>query len=75
VRPSLRPILLIDALRGRRRRVLDLDPAIVTARPIRRAQALRDNALAAKRTGLFVDDGAVDFEMAVERDAWSRTAQ
>jgi hypothetical protein len=41
-----------------------------TARP----KALRHHALAAERAGLFGDDRAVDFEVAVEGNAWSRAA-
>ena len=37
--------------------------------------ALRHYAFAAERAGLLVDDRAVGFEMAVERNAWLRAAQ
>jgi hypothetical protein len=56
-------------------RVLDLDPTIAAAWPVRRSKALRHNALAAERAGQFVDDCAVDFEMAVECDAGLSAAQ
>jgi len=73
-RPS-RPILFGLTRHHWRRRVLDLDPTIAAAWPVRRSKALRHNALAAERAGQFVDDCAVDFEMAVECDAGLSAAQ
>ena len=73
-RPS-RPILFGLARHGRRGWVFNLDPTIAAAWPIRRPKPLRHYAFAAERAGLFVDDRAVDFEMPIERNAWSRSAQ
>jgi hypothetical protein len=67
-RPS-RPILFGFARHGRRRWIFHLEPAIGAAWSVRRPKALRHDALAAERAGLFVDDDAVDLEMAIERDA------
>jgi hypothetical protein len=64
-----RPILFRLPRHGRRRRILDLDPAIVATWSIRRPKPLRNFALAAKRPGLFVDDRAIDLAMAVECDS------
>jgi hypothetical protein len=64
-----RPILFGFARHGRRRWIFHLEPAIGAAWSVRRPKALRHDALAAERAGLFVDDDAVDLEMAIERDA------
>src|SRR5215813_3032694 len=53
------PILLRFALHRRRRRVLELEPVPCAAADIRRAQALRHDALAAEAAGVAVDDVAV----------------
>ena len=41
---------------GRRHRVLDLEPMVDAAGPIVRAEALRDDPLAAERAGVLEDD-------------------
>jgi hypothetical protein len=56
-------------------RVLDLDPVMRSARPIRRTKALGYDALTAKRASMLVDDRAVVGVMLIEADAGMRTAE
>ena len=51
------PHLLLGLARDRRRRrVLDLQPAVDAAGAVGRAEALRQDTIAAERAGVFVDD-------------------
>jgi hypothetical protein len=63
------PIFFRFALQGRRLRILDLEPVIHSAGTVRRAEALRHDALAAEIADVLVDDGAVANVMLVESDA------
>jgi hypothetical protein len=69
------PLLFGFAPYRGRRRVLDLQPAISAARAIRRAEALRHDALAAEHAGVLVDDRAVGIVMLIVGDACMRVAQ
>jgi hypothetical protein len=63
------PLLLGLARDRRRRRVLDLQPTVCAPGTVRRAQALRYDALTAKRAGVPVDDRALGLVMGIEPDA------
>jgi hypothetical protein len=56
-------------------RVFDFYPIIGPARAIGRAEALRHDALAAKRASLAIDDCAIRSEVLVEHDARMFAAQ
>ena len=63
------PLLLGLARDRGRRRVLDLHPTVGASRAVRRAEALRHDALAAERASLAVNDRSIRDEVRVERDA------
>jgi hypothetical protein len=68
-RSPLRPIDLRLAPDGWCNGVLDLEPLIRSTHAVRGAKPLADDALAAERTGLLVNDRAVAFIGLVERNA------
>jgi len=45
--------------------ILDLEPVLEPTRAVRRAEPLRDDALVAKRAGVFEDDLAIDDRVSV----------
>jgi hypothetical protein len=72
---ALVPLLLGLARDRRRRRVLDFDPAVGAAGPVRRTQTLRHDALTAERAGILVDDRAIAGVVLVEDNSVRRPPQ
>ncbi len=69
------PLLLGFSFCGRRLRVLDLQPMIDTASAVRRSEPFGYDALAPKRAGVLVNDGAIALVMLVERGPGMSAAQ
>jgi hypothetical protein len=63
------PILVEEPLHARRRRVLDLEPALGTPRAGRVISVLRDNAFQPELAGVREDDLAVALDMLIVLDA------
>src|ERR1700683_2927768 len=67
-RGSSTPILFGFTFHSGRFRVFDLDPMLASAGMIRRAQPLRDNALAAEPASVLENRGSVLLKMLIEGD-------
>ena len=74
--PIFNSLFLLGLARDRRRRrVLDLQPAVDAAGAVGRAEALRQDTIAAERAGVFVDSRTVATVALIEGDAAGRPAQ
>jgi hypothetical protein len=65
------PVLFRLPFHSRRGRILDLDPVVRSAEPIRRAEPLRYDAFASELTGMMEDDRAFDAPPPVRRKTLS----